>query len=214
MVRNEADRFLPKLLPIWAEFADKIKILDDGSTDDLESVCGPHDVQIRRTDVGMYGNRGEGRRELWEYAVEGEEPGTWILVLDADMTPADDPRPWAKGHRIAFRTFDMWSYSHYRDDVFWQRPWRTWAVRLTSKEGKWRGSDAHTDHFPYNYGTGYSTPCPVPMLHYAYATPESRKRQADKYQGLELTKAERAHADTILDEKPRTLPLGDVRWRL
>ncbi len=223
LAKNEADRWLPGCLRVWEQFATRICCVDDWSDDGTgelveEADCETH---VIRLDVGLYGNKSEGRRRLFQWAQDHTPLGEWIMVLDADMIPSDDPRPYlenATEDRAAFKVFDRWTMTDFRADELWDAHtrWRTWAVRNRTEPAEWHGEDVHSPHFPDNYGTGLATPIPVGLLHYAYATPDSRIRQYDKYVGLDrvLTEAERAHALTITDDYPTTFPIGETQWSL
>jgi hypothetical protein len=222
IVRNEAQRFLPSALEAWRQFADRIVVLDDGSTDDTVALCEAAGCEVHRASARMFGNEWKARRELWQYATAGAD---WVLHLDADQVPSCDPRPFLKAPVSYFRVYDLWSENTYREDAWWTGHQRCWwpAVHVPSLpadfKDEWPERGWHSGHVPVNIPREGHPVDGCAILHYAYTTAELRLNQAAKYEALgeagHLTAQERFHAKTILTPNPHTklLPF-EVKWPL
>ena len=229
LVKNEANRYLPQALDAWGTFADEIVILDDNSDDGTYELCEEFGCETarRETEDAAWGHESPARKELYERAMA--QKSDWVLWLDADMVPADDPRvlcnPWLDS--VAFPLFDLWSQEddgelYYRSDKYWTghvRP-RIWMIRPPLGDGaRWSGRGIHCGHLPSNLS--FQRPAVAPndygLLHYAYLDPLDREAKTEVYLKCEelLRPAERMHAATIADPTPnlKLLPF-EPRWHL
>lgn len=212
IVKDEADRFLPSALEAWKQFADRIVVLDDGSTDSTPDLLMEAGVEYHRQDPLMFGQEWRARRNLWRLASDGAD---WVLHLDADQVPSCDPKPYLKEPVSSFRVFDLWSEDTYRADAWWTGHHRCWwpAVHVPSLPdsftGEWPERGWHSGHVPANVPGPAHPVTECAILHYAYASPELREEKARMYTALSphLTKKERFHAGTILSPSPNTEPL-------
>lgn len=238
IVRNEANRFLPSALEAWRTFADRIVVLDDGSTDGTDDMCEAAGCLVYRRPRQMFGNEWQARRELWGLAsgvgTHGLVPrelrnrwglADWVLHLDADQVPSCDPRPFLKAPVSYFRVYDLWSENTYREDAWWTGHQRCWwpAVHVPSLPAdfvdQWPERGWHSGHVPMNLPREGHPVEGCAILHYAYVSAELRRNQAAKYEALaeagHLTTRERFHAKTILTPNPHTKPLPfEVKWPL
>lgn len=211
VVKNEADRFLEPVLAVWSDFAARIVVIDDGSTDRTPEILGDFGCEVHQKEVGLWGNEAQARQYAWLTAVEGSE---WLFVLDADMIPATPPE--MRGGVGLFHLFDLWEPLKYREDAFWQahkRP-RAWAAHVGAVPGHtwlWEPpSGMHYDPMPSNvWDCGDPMVIHTALLHYAYVTPELRAEKAAKYAAVEhlLEPAQTFHARSILNPKPRLFDL-------
>jgi hypothetical protein len=119
----------------------------------------------------------------------------------------------------------MWTPTAYRSDAWWRvRPWWQgvrWGPWARDVIWQWPERGWHSGHVPLNAGQVFGTAANVPehcgLLHYGYATDELRAKHAAAYEARAavLTPAERFHARTITDERPRVVALPfEPRWRL
>lgn len=232
MIRNEADRFLESALVAWDEFADKIVIVDDNSTDDSRVIARSFSkVRLHHREelyVPAWGDEAPARAELFDVAMKETEPGDFLLWLDADMTPLRDPRPlFSDLHdTYAFPLYDLWTLDAdrplYREDAMWygHRAPRAWAIRRPeSFEARWNRRGVHCGHLPANWQgrNVLFAPCDYGLLHYGYAAPHLRAEKLEQYRRLshQLTEAERHHAESIGDETPNLKPLNYyISWPL
>lgn len=220
IVRNEADRFLPSALAAWREFADRICVLDDGSTDNTVALCNSFDAEVHCQDSAMFGNEWAARRKLWHLASQDAD---WVLHLDADQVPSCDPRPFLKAPVSCFRVYDLWSEDTYREDAWWTGHQRCWwpSVHVPSLppdfRDEWPERGWHSGHVPMNVPGPQWGINGCAILHYAYATPELRAQKAAMYEALgpHLTAREKFHARTIVIPNPHTKPLPfEPTWNL
>lgn len=221
IVKDESDRFLPQLLPIWRELGE-VWCMIDGTSSDIEAtqaLCEEHGAKCTVFDGHMDGNEWAARKALWDWVTPGAE---WVVHMDADHCPAGDFRPHLKGRRVSFWVFDMWSQSEYRSDAWWKvRPW--WgAVNVADSQDKewiWSERGWHSGHLPLNasdLGPAHELPRECGLLHYGYATDELRAQHHAAYMARSgcLTQPEVFHAQTII-MPARTIPLDfEPEWRL
>lgn len=229
MARNEADRFWRSALEAWADFSDEIIVLDDWSEDDTHTIAEEEygaTVYTGAGTDGAWGKESPARQQLWGLSVRDASVGDIILILDADMIPARDPRPifeMSKADAFAFPLYDLWGRDAdgrllYRDDAYWRGHTfpRFWAIRVKEgfhdREWKWSERGIHSGHLPQNYSPERHAfvPRDHSLLHYAYLTPELRRKKHAQYMSVadQLSSDEAAHAASIIDEEPnlRRLP--------
>jgi hypothetical protein len=220
IVKNEADRFLARALDVWGQFADRIVVLDDGSTDETPEILRKAGVEAHFEPQGMFGAEWKARKRLYELATADSE---WVLWLDADQIPSSDPRPHLIEPSVVFRVFDLWSEDTYRADAWWSGHTRCWwrAIHAPSYAGladEWAERGWHSGHLPRNLPqTCHATPVGCSILHYAYSTPELRAKKAQMYRDLapHLTPKEVFHASTIDKATPNTRALPfEPTWSL
>jgi hypothetical protein len=207
-------------LDVWSRFADRIVVLDDGSTDDTADLCRRFGAEVTTEPVGMMGAEWVARKRLWDLAKTGSE---WVLHLDADQIVNCDPRPFLQDPMTMFRVYDLWSPDTYRDDLWWTGHKRAWwpSVHVPSFEGweeVWPERGWHSGHIPASYlaAERHDAGEECVILHYAYAKLDDRVRQMEKYAQLAgvLTPKEQFHAKTIGVRNPVTRPLEVGGWRI
>ena len=224
MLKDEADNYLDSALRAWNQFADRIVVLNDNSTDNTADLCREHDAfVVDWSGPKAWGNETPARKALWDAAVQSG--CDFIMVLDGDMVPARNPKDLLVGgiDAVAFYLYDLWAEDAYRFDHFWcaHTVPRLWIARNPGRTGGFHfsGRKLHSGHFP----TGLklerivTAPREYSILHYAYVTEKDRQKKKKQYlsQGHLLTTHEWLHACSIDDPEPRLLPLDvDVSWPL
>lgn len=214
LVKNEADRYLARVLQRCQEFSDTVLVLDDRSSDGTEALAKSLGCQVRGRSIlkgDAWGNEAPARAELWDWAVQEAQDG-WILIADADMLLHGDPRPLTKSvetNAWAFILYDVWDESErlFRHDGYWKghvTP-RPWLVRPSTFGPdfvpQWPAKGVHPGHIPQNAPLvcGIAPPDAYWWLHLSYARATDRVAKRAAYRAVEgqLTEFERQHAESI-----------------
>lgn len=216
LVRNEADRYLEKVLTHATRYVDQAVILDDASTDRTVDVCKqclgklPHQIIVNE-EAGFH-NEVTLRKQLWELAVQTK--ADWILILDADEVFENaivDVMPHLLNNpnvdAYYFRLYDMWNETQYREDEYWQahKIYRPFLVRYRPEHPYvWQDSPQHCGRLPVNIGSLRGVPCQVRLQHLGWARPADRLEKYSRYKKLdpEARYGIQAQYQSILDPKP------------
>lgn len=213
LVRNEADRYLKRVLQRCGEFSDQILVLDDGSTDDTVEVATAAGCLVKqRPQAGMWGNEAPARAELWERGAKLAKDG-WLLIADADMLLEGEPRDLVQTWDVgvwAFVLWDCWDGEHQaRTDGPWSfgpvtpRPWLFRPSICVNGAPQWNARGLHCGHAPANLQglVGVAPPEQYYWRHLAYAKKDDRVRKHAQYLGHAplLTEFEVRHAESIAD---------------
>lgn len=199
LVRNEAGRWLERVLEQLTAICDETVVLDDASTDGTPTVCRRYPrTRVTRSDVPQF-ERDELvlRQALWSQATGAAGPGGWVMILDADETL--EPAAVTGLRRLlrladqwdvdglAFRLFDMWDADHYRDDALWRAHYypAAFAVRYDpARDYAWHRQPLHCGRFPVGASrrpldTRYR------IQHWGWSRPEDRQRKYLRYVQLD-----------------------------
>jgi glycosyltransferase involved in cell wall biosynthesis len=89
VVRNECDRYLPRVLAWLSQITDAIHVYDDHSTDGTPIVCEAFGAIVTRRGEAIpsfYEDEGRYRAAAWHAMEQALAPDhdTWVLVIDAD----------------------------------------------------------------------------------------------------------------------------------
>src|SRR5947207_3762412 len=133
LVKDEANKYLTRVLKRCLEFSDEVLVLDDGSADNTVEIATELGCLVKqRPQPGMWGNESPARTELWERGAKLAKDG-WLLICDADMILEGDPRPLCDTWEVsawAFFLWDCWDGDHHASvDQWWgyglmtPRPW-------------------------------------------------------------------------------------------
>jgi len=211
LVKDEADRYLHRVLTRCLEFSDTVLVLDDNSTDASRTIARQLGCRVKKRggDVA-WGAETPARTELWNWGAEVAEDG-WLLICDADQLLDGDPRPYCQTWELntwAFPLWDLWdSETTYRSDGYWQahnvpRPWLFRPAFVPPGwKAEWSGRGIHSGHCPTNWPalTGIATG--LTWRHLGYVDPAHRKAKLEQYLGQSehLSPFEMAHARSIGD---------------
>ncbi|SFS71375.1 glycosyltransferase family 2 protein [Paenibacillus sp. BC26] len=216
VVRNEAGRYLRRALLHHREFIDAAVIIDDCSDDDTVAICQEMlagiPVKIVINERSEFSNEIELRKRQWEETAATNPE--WILNLDADEIFEANMRDFVptlvNQHAIdtfAFRLYDMWSETHYREDSYWQAHlfYRPFLVRYRPEAiYRWKETPQHCGRFPLTVLDFPFAAHEARLMHFGWATPEDRQHKYDRYMRLDLDAKYgwKAQYDSILDPAP------------
>ncbi len=216
LVKDEADRYLSRVLRQAARYIDNAVILDDASQDDTVAICKNLLADIPLTIVSNpeagFHNEIALRKQLWELAVATNPD--WILILDADeifeeraieVLPAlaCDPNVFC----YYFRLYDMWDEHFYREDPYWcaHQSYRPFMVRyVPGFPYQWRETPLHCGRFPINLGELNGRTSDLRIKHLGWMKPEDRLQKYYRYKQLdpESKFGIKEQYESILDPRP------------
>ncbi len=216
LVRNEAGRYLERVLEHAAQYIDRAVILDDASEDDTREVCKK---ALRGVPMTLVSNRESAfaneivlRKQLWELAA-GTNPH-WILILDADEIfeerATKELRLLAGNPEVDvyyFRLYDMWDDKHYREDEYWRAHhyYRPFMARyLPGFPYRWQEIPLHCGRFPENITELRGAKSTLRVKHLGWMKPADRLAKYYRYKKLDPEGRYGIMAQylSILDPKP------------
>ncbi len=197
LVRNEAGRYLERVLENASRYVDNAVILDDASEDSTVEVCKK---VLKGVPLTLVSNKKPGfeneivlRKQLWEITV-GTKPD-WILILDADeifedSAPAAIRSLAAKPgiYHYSFRLYDMWDENLYRSDQYWNSHnfYRPFMVRFTPGFNyQWKETPQHCGRFPVNITGLGGDSSQLRVKHLGWMKPEDRLAKYCRYKKLD-----------------------------
>lgn len=220
LVRNEAGRYLEKVLSHAARYIDQAVILDDASEDNTVEVCYQ---ALQGIPLTLVSNRESSfhhevilRKQLWDLAVAANPD--WILILDADEIfeerAAKELRQLAANPEVEvyyFRLYDMWDEKHYREDVYWRAHhfYRPFMARyIPGFPYRWQETPQHCGRFPCNITELKGATSTLRVKHLGWMRPEDRLAKYYRYKKLDplARYGVREQYLSILDPKPRLIP--------
>ena len=197
LVRNEANRYLEKILEHASTFIDEAVILDDASEDNTVEVCrtvlsGIPLTLVSNPEAG-FNNEIVLRKQLWEMVIATKPD--WILILDADEIFEDKAakvlKELAKVQEIdhfSFRLYDMWNETFYREDTYWRAHtvYRPFMVRhVPEYQWIWRETPQHCGRVPLNIYQLPGALCQLRLKHLGWMKAEDRLNKYNRYKQLD-----------------------------
>lgn len=220
LVRNESGRYLERVLEQVKQFIDNAVILDDASQDDTVELCKQVlegiPLTIVSNNTSGFSNEVFLRKKLWQMAVDTVPD--WILILDADEVFEENAPEVLKNlakekdlYWYAFRLFDMWTETHYREDQYWcaHNTYRPFMVRyVPGFEYHWRETPLHCGRFPVNIMDLKGENHPLRIKHLGWMKPADRLHKYYRYKKLDpLARYGIAEQyESILDPCPNLVP--------
>ena len=216
VVHNEGSRYLRKMLSHAVQYVDEVLIIDDASTDNTVAVCEeilknvPHKIIINKNS--MFANEYKLRMKQWKETVK-LNPG-WILNLDADEIFEDsiiEKMPFMVRNKnvdaYAFRLYDMWNETQYRDDSYWHAHdhYTPYLIRyFKSFRPHFKKTRQHCGRFPKNIWRLQHINSDIRLKHYGWADEESRINKYQRYKQLdkECRYGIKEQYESILDKNP------------
>lgn len=203
LARNEAGRYLERVLRNVTSLCDVTVLLDDDSHDATREIARAMGALVHERAVtggfwGMEGRRsaeGSARAELWRLASEAAGADGWVYVADADHElvgiTRDELHLLTKAtHCTAFACplWDCWDDDeHMRVDGFWQahnnpRAWFFKAFPHGALAPEWTRQGLHVGHSPSNYVYCIGLMPPnVGVKHLGYIKKEDRAAKMGRY---------------------------------
>jgi len=195
LVRDEADRYLRRVLENVQSLVDKLVIVDDGSTDDTADICREYgDVTSTADETGFWQHdEAVARALLWRLAGAAAGPDGWVYVADGDhLLEGIDRAGLATLVRAslvngwATPLLDCWDGDEqHRVDGHWQA-WRTprvWIAKAFPQEGfeaRWDTEGLHVGHLPSNFPLIPGI-APAWIRHLGYCDPADRASKMERY---------------------------------
>ncbi|MCL6559172.1 MAG: glycosyltransferase [Firmicutes bacterium] len=220
LVRNEAGRYLERVLEHAARYIDSAVILDDASEDDTLGVCRKVLYGIPLTLISnkepCFNNEIVLRKQLWELTVDTGPD--WILILDADEIFEDRApevlRSLARRPDVyyySFRLYDMWDEHFYREDAYWKAHnwYRPFMVRYVPDfHYLWKETPQHCGRFPKNIEELRGDKSQLRIKHLGWMKPEDRLKKYYRYKQLdpESIYGIKEQYQSILDPRPNLVP--------
>lgn len=225
LIRNEAGRYLYDVLDHAAQYVSKAVILDDASEDESAEICrsvfARYNIPltlVRNKEAGFH-NEILLRKQLWQLLISTHP--SWILCLDADeiFEASAPPALKALAQRadvdyFAFRLYDMWSSTHYRDDTHWMAHhyYRPLLIRYRSDfDYVWQETPQHCGRYPLNILEQKGEMNPLRVKHLGWANPRERLAKYFRYKRLDpdAKYGIAAQYESILDPCPNLIPWQD-----
>lgn len=233
VVKNEIDRYLVECIGHLRQFADRIVVLNDGSTDqtgefldgNADDVLTVHHVDPE--DGFFSGHEGRKRQHLLDLTMN--ELPDWVLNIDADefVTDPEALRAYMAGPRQVgtLAMEEIWEVEDDHLSIRMDGGWRPhpvpcfWAARLHGQRGRalriadkalacGREPEVVRRYFQRSRPTGSS------ILHFGWANESARQSRYDRYVTADGGKFHaNAHLDSIMwpDEK---VTLEEREWPL
>lgn len=221
LVKNCSNEILEKTLKQAQNYAHKIIIIDDGSTDSTVRLCSRYTKELFKTPFSIWEKNEKFQRErLFNCCLDRSNVDDWIFILDYDEHFVEDEIKELKKicsneqfkiyDGLNFSLFDMWSDTHYRSDVKWNAHTRHWTMAVRKKEDnfnyEWKNTRLHCGRFPLNacentFNTG------IRIKHMGWANKELRKFKHDRYLRLDKngTYGDLKQYKSIIDENPNLI---------
>lgn len=225
LIHNEADRYLKEVLSHAAQYISRAVILDDASDDSSAEICKSifqdHNIPLTLVTNKEAGFQNEIllRKQLWEMLISNNP--SWILCLDADEIFENSAPSTLKSlssrtdiYFFAFRLYDMWSKTHYREDPNWMAHhyYRPLLVRYNPDFSyTWKETPQHCGRFPLNITDLQGEMSPLRVKHLGWMNPKDRLNKYIRYKRLDphANYGIASQYESILDPNPNTIPWKD-----
>ncbi|NRS18714.1 glycosyltransferase family 2 protein [Brevibacillus sp. HB1.4B] len=219
IVKNEGNRYLRQALEAHKDFIDAAVIIDDGSIDHTVDLCREVlkgiPLQLVQNATSQFSNEVALRKQQWQETIQTEPE--WILNLDADEimdsafpSNVSDILEQQTYEAIYFRLYDMWSETHYREDVYWKAHhyYRPFMIKYRPDFPYiWRETPQHCGRFPLSINQFPYLCHPSRVKHFGWARLEDRQSKYNRYQLLDpdARYGWKEQYESILDQHPNLL---------
>lgn len=217
IMKNEADRYLRRVLEDAKKYITDAVIIDDASTDNSVAICEEilKDIPLKivKNKESLFSNEIVLRKQQWEETVKTNPD--WIVFLDADQIFEEK---FHEGiHELIlsphvdafyFRLYDFWDENHYREDEHWQAQnrHRIFLVRYRPDiPYVWHHEKAqHCGSYPTTIWKLIGGITSLRLKHYGWAKEEDRIAKYERYRLLDpdAKYGIKEQYDSILDSDP------------
>ena len=217
LVYNEEHKFLEQYLSGISKIADKLILIDDGSTDNSLLICKKYSNDVWVTNNLFKINESKLRQLLWDKCIEQCEDNDFILIQDCDELYTEsslqhfhqviNAADKIQADAISFYLYDMWNNKQYREEPpYWTASQRYWVKCIRYKKNYtyyWNENKLHCGSLPIN-AYCCALPSRLQIKHMAYSTLELRKKKVEFYNNLDpyAEYGIKAQYDSILNENP------------
>lgn len=217
LVYNEEHKFLKQYLNGISKIANKIVIIDDGSTDNSVNICEKYTDIIGITEHVFHKNESQLRQALWEACTKQCKENDFILIQDCDELYTDSSllhfqqaiqiADKLQADGIGINLYDMWNENQYREEPpYWTANKHFWVRCVRYKKNYtyyWNSNKLHCGSLPIN-AYYCAIPTKLQIKHMAYSTLELRQKKVEFYNNLDpqAKYGIKAQYDSILDENP------------
>ncbi|MED1783203.1 glycosyltransferase family 2 protein [Brevibacillus fortis] len=219
IVKNEGNRYLRRALEAHKDFIDAAVIIDDGSIDHTVDLCREVlqgiPLHLVQNATSQFSHEVTLRKQQWQETIQ-TDPG-WILNLDADeIMDSSFPSNVSEileqqtCEAIYFRLYDMWSETHYREDVYWNAHhyYRPFMIKYRPDFPYiWKETPQHCGRFPLSINQFPYLCHPSRVKHFGWARPEDRQSKYNRYQLLDpdARYGWKEQYESILDQHPNLM---------
>ena len=219
VMKNEAKRYLPRVLAAHKDYIDTAVIIDDGSTDASISLCkkilSDIDLHIVKNNQSMFSNEITLRKLQWEETLKTNPE--WILNLDADEIFEEQFKYHVKAlvgesdvYAYCFRLYDFWAEEEYREDKYWSAHayYRPFLIKYDPAfRYQWNEQPQHCGRMPHNILALPWKKSELRLKHLGWAKKSDRIAKYKRYQALDPNAVYgiKEQYESILDKNPRLL---------
>lgn len=229
LVKNEAGRYLHRIIQNICQFADELVVLDDRSEDSTRDVIRQTctiPLQVHVATEGHFGNEITLRKDLYQ-RVAAEHPD-WLMIIDADEICVTSRTSLRQAFEElmndqsvdvwGFRFYDFWTETSFRADTLWHaHEYHTLmlARNISDYVPLWKETPHHCGRLPANLWSLRTYPTDlIKIKHYGWATEPDRRTKYQRYLQYDphgeygsLEKYE-----SILDPNPNLCPWSDQEY--
>lgn len=219
IVKDEADRYLPKVLEHARKYIDAAVIIDDASTDNTVEICREilKDIPLKiisRSD-SAFAQEHKLRQQQWQETINTNPD--WILVLDGDEILEDrviEELPKLINQTdidvYCFRLYDFWNKDHYREDGYWQAHlhYRPFLVRyVPAINYQFMETPQHCGRLPMNIAQLNGGMSELRVKHFGWANVRDREFKYKRYLRLDpdARYGIKEQYESILDSQPNLI---------